>query len=293
MKSAVTATCSPRNIGLPGRLVVLPGTSPYSGAYFLNGFNIRGSRDGELALSPSIAAIDQFKVEAEFPHAGGGHRIRHRRTSYQERKQPVPRRGFEFFRNKLLDARSFFAPVREDLKRNQFGGAVGGPVLRNRIWFHAFYEGLRETAAFSAAGYTPTAEMFAGNFAAIGQDIYDPRTLLPDSGARQPFPGNQIPESRINSVARNLLAYYRPGTSLSKVPNNVFGNPRNNIDDDQGGGRIGRGALSSRSQFFGQFFQQNAPSVQRGFIPAERPPISERGDPRDDSAFLDSEPKRS
>src|SRR4029079_10246791 len=51
------------NIGPPGRLVVLPGTFPYSGAYSLNGFNIKGSRDGELALSPSIAAIDQFKVQ--------------------------------------------------------------------------------------------------------------------------------------------------------------------------------------------------------------------------------------
>ena len=253
------------NIGLPGRLVVLAGANQYSGAYFLNGFNIRGSRDGELALSPSIAAIDQFKVEESFlmPEAGTGSAIVNIVTksgSYQFHGEV-----FEFFRNKLLDARSFFAPVREDLKRNQFGGAIGGPVLRNRIWFHAFYEGLRELAAFSAAGYTPTAEMFAGNFSAIGQTIYDPRTLLPDSGARQPFPGNQIPENRINSVARNLLAYYRPGTSLSSVPNNVSGNPVNNIDDNQGGGRID--VAFSRSQLFGQFIQQNAPSIQAGLFP--------------------------
>jgi hypothetical protein len=62
------------NAGPPGRLVVLPGTFPYSGAYSLNGFNIRGSRDGELALSPSIAAVDQFKVQEGFlmPAEGNG-----------------------------------------------------------------------------------------------------------------------------------------------------------------------------------------------------------------------------
>src|SRR5262249_31802908 len=62
------------NIGPPGRLVVLPGAFPYSGEYSLNGFNIRGSRDGELALSPSIAAVDQFKVQGGFlmPEEGTG-----------------------------------------------------------------------------------------------------------------------------------------------------------------------------------------------------------------------------
>jgi hypothetical protein len=173
---------------------------------------------------------------------------------------------FEFFRNRVLDARSFFAPAGEDLKRNQFGGAIGGPLRKNRLWFHAFYEGLRELTAFSVAGYNPTEEMFAGSFRATGRAIYDPASYQPGAAAREPFPEFTIPPNRLNPVARNLLAYYRPGVSLASTPNNFFANPRKSLDDNQGGGRLDV-ALTPRSQLFGQFFRQTAPSIQPGLFP--------------------------
>jgi hypothetical protein len=254
------------NVGPPGRLVVLPGTFPYSGAYSLNGFNIRGSRDGELGLSPSIAAVDQFKVQGSFlmPEEGSGSAVVNIVT--KSGSNQFHGEVFEFFRNQVLDARSFFAPAKEDLKRNQFGGAIGGPLRKDRIWFRTFYEGLRELTAFSAAGYSPTEEMFAGNFSATGRVIYDPASYRPESGAREPFPNFTIPANRVNPVARNLLAYYRPGASLGSGPNNVFGNPRKTLNDDQGGVRVDS-ALSPRSQLFGQFFRQNTPSIQPGLFP--------------------------
>src|SRR5262249_38606270 len=220
------------NVGPPGRLVVLPGTFPYSGGYSLNGFNIRGSRDGELALSPSIAAVDQFKVQGSFlmPEEGTGSAVVNIVT--KSGTNQFHGEVFEFLRNRVLDARSFFAPAKEDLKRNQFGGAIGGPLRKDRIWFHTFYEGLRELTAFSAAGYSPTEEMFGGNFVSTGRVIYDPASYRLDSGARDPFPNFTIPANHINPVARNLLAYYRPGTSLANRPTNVFGNPRKTLNDD-------------------------------------------------------------
>jgi hypothetical protein len=254
------------NIGPPGRLVVLPGAFPYSGAYALNGFNIRGSRDGELALSPSIAAIDQFKVQTSFlaPEEGIGSAVVNIVT--KSGTNQLHGEIFEFFRNRVLDARSFFAPAREDLRRNQFGGAIGGPLRKDRAWFHAFYERLRELTAFSTAGYSPTGEMFSGNFMAAGQMIYDPASFRSDSGSREPFPNAAIPANRINSVAANLLAYYSSGTNLTVRPNNVFANPNNTLNDDQGGVRVDV-ALTTRSQLFGQFFHQDAPSVRRGLFP--------------------------
>ena len=254
------------NVGPPGRLVVLPGTFPYSVGYSLNGFNIRGSRDGELALSPSVAAIDQFKIQVNFlmPDQGTSSAVVNLVT--KSGSNQYHGELFEFFRNRVLDARSFFAPVREDVKRNQFGAALGGPLRRDRMWFHAFYEGLRELTAFSTSGYSPTTEMFGGDFTATGRIIHDPDSYRQDSGTRQPFPNLTIPANRMNPVARNLLAYYRPGTSLSSRPSNVFGNPRRTLEDQQGGGRVDV-ALGPRAQLFGQFFRQSAPSKQPGLFP--------------------------
>jgi hypothetical protein len=152
------------------------------------------------------------------------------------------------------------------VKRNQFGGAVGGPLRKDRVWFHAFYEGLRELTAFSAAGYSPTQAMFGGNFAGTGRVIYDPGNYQADTGVRTPFPNFTIPTNRINPVARNLLAYYLPGTGLASTPNNIFGNPRDAVRDNQGGGRVDV-SLTARSQLFGQFFQQDSPSTQPGLFP--------------------------
>ena len=108
--------------------------------------------------------------------------------------------AFEFLRNGNLDARSFFSPGPEDLKRNQFGGAAGGPLWKDRAWFHVFYEGLREISAFSTAGYRPTQQMFGGNLAGTGHVIFDPLTYDPASGTRQPFPNNVIPPNQTGSA---------------------------------------------------------------------------------------------
>src|SRR5213075_1668502 len=174
--------------------------------------------------------------------------------------------AFEFLRNGAMDARSFFASGPENLKRNQFGLAMGGPMRKDRLWFHAFYEGLRELTAFSVAGYSPTAAMFAGNFSETGRVIYDPGSYSPASGNRQPFPDFAIPASRINAVARNLLAYYLPGDSLLNRPSNLYGNPRTTLDDNQSGLRIDW-APSPRAQMLARLFVQDSPSKQPGLFP--------------------------
>jgi len=254
------------NVGPPERTIILPGTLPNSVNYYLNGINITGSRDGELALSPSIAAIDQFKVQENFLKPDEGINPALVNIVTRSGSNQFHGEAFEFLRNRTLDARSFFAAGREDVKMNQFGVASGGPLRKDRLWFYGFYEGLRNLTAFSAAGYTPTEAMFTGNFAGTGDIIYDPASYSGNSNSRQPFPGSVIPTSRINPVATNLLQYYIPGASLSAVPSNLYGNPRNALNDDQGGLRLDA-ALNPRSQLFGQFFSQSSPSDQPGLFP--------------------------
>ena len=152
------------NVGPPSRTIVLPATLPSSASYSLNGINITGSRDGELALSPSIAAIDQFKVQENFLMPDQGTNPASVSIVTKSGTNQFHGQAFEFLRNGVIDARSFFAKGPEDVKQNQFGFASGGPLQKDRVWFYGFYEGLRELTAFSTAGYSPTQQMFDGRF---------------------------------------------------------------------------------------------------------------------------------
>ena len=72
---------------------------------------------------------------------------------------------FEFLRNGDLNARNFFAPQRDDLKRNQFGGVIGGPIKKDKLFFFAGYQGttIRTDQANNLA-FVPTAAELQGNF---------------------------------------------------------------------------------------------------------------------------------
>src|SRR6185436_13233722 len=97
-------------------------------------------------------------------------------------------------RNDALDARNFFALTTEELKRQQFGGTLGGPLLRRRTFFFASYEGMRGRQGLVFNNIVPTAAMRAGDFSASSRLIYDPLTRLP-------FPNNVIPAARLSPQA--------------------------------------------------------------------------------------------
>jgi hypothetical protein len=255
----------PFQLGLPDRGVVVGGNLAYMSGYVINGIATRGSRQGESAVNVSLAAIDQFKVQESFflpdqgPNPGlvnlvtkGGTNQFHGQIFY-------------FLRNRSLDARNFFARTAEDLKRNQFGGAAGGPIRRDRAWFFAHYEGLREITAFAATGYAPTQSMFEGDFRESAEPVFDPDSFSAAT-ARQPFPGNVIPSHRINQVSRNLLRYYIPGSSLSQRPVNVFGTSRSRLTEDQGGARADV-AVTPKQTLFGQYLETQTSATQGGVFP--------------------------
>ncbi len=109
---------------------------------------------------------------------------------------------FHFIRNGAMNARQFFAPVQDSLKRNQFGGAIGGPIVKEKLFFFGTFQGtrLRNTPA-GLIRFVPTAEMRRGNFSNLL-----PRQLT-DPVSRQPVPGNMIPASRLNPVSRYFLDF--------------------------------------------------------------------------------------
>jgi hypothetical protein len=107
---------------------------------------------------------------------------------------------FEFVRNGAMNARNFFASQPDSLKRNQFGGTVGGPIVTNRLFWFASYQGtLVRNTSFTNTATVPSEAMRRGNFNETGRDIIDPLT-------NQPFPNRTIPADRIQPIAPNLLA---------------------------------------------------------------------------------------
>lgn len=108
--------------------------------------------------------------------------------------------AFEFLRNNKLNAKNFFQPSVDPLRQNQFGGSVGGPILRDRTFFFGSYEGLRiRSSDFRNVALTPTAAERIGDFSnSRGAAPRDPVT-------NQPFPGGIIPADRLDPVAVNIL----------------------------------------------------------------------------------------
>ena len=113
--------------------------------------------------------------------------------------------AFEFHRNAALDARNFFAPASEPKPkyiRNQFGGALGGPISHNRTFFFADYEGTRSREGITRITNVPTALERAGNFS---QSLFGVPTN-PFTG--MPFDNGIIPDFFINPVGRAIAALY-------------------------------------------------------------------------------------
>jgi hypothetical protein len=124
--------------------------------------------------------------------------------------------AFEFARRGRFDERLYFATLDPERTQDQFGGSVGGPIMRNKTFFFGDYEGYRLEEGQPNLITVPTAAQRNGDFSALlpGTIIYDPTTT-----PRTPFPGNIIPQDRIDPIARNLMQLYPEPTTSGLVSN--------------------------------------------------------------------------
>ena len=126
--------------------------------------------------------------------------------------------AYEYIQNTVFNAKTFFAPVVPALHFNNWGGSIGGPVLKNKLFFYFNYDRLHDTSTAYPYRTYPTAQMRAGDFSNAGfPQIYDPQTAV--NGVRKPFANNIIPASRIDPVAANIQAYL-PLPNLPGTVNN-------------------------------------------------------------------------
>jgi len=144
---------------------------------------------------------------------------------------------FEFHDNQHLKARNFFQPAGRDKPLgiyNNYGGTLGGPIVKNKLFFFFSYDATRLRQGSVATYSVPTADIRTGNFSAYSTPIYDPLTGNPDGTGRTQFPGNIIPANRLSPVTQKIQAYYplpnQPGQTNNLFAQSVPGNDRDYTD---------------------------------------------------------------
>jgi outer membrane receptor protein involved in Fe transport len=173
---------------------------------------------------PSVDAIDEFKVvtspyAAEYGWAPGAAIIVNTKSGTNSLRGTA----YDFFRDDKFDTINFFAKranqPKATNKQNQFGGNLGGPIMRNRAFFFADYEGTRIKQGVLRTGRVMTQNERNGIFSTT---IRDPLT-------GQPFPGNTIPAPRIDPVAARIMALV-PLPNTSAGSDNFIRQP--NVEDE-------------------------------------------------------------
>jgi hypothetical protein len=260
-----------------------------------NGWLVDGIDNNEFTfntviVTPSVESVREFKVlngvfSAEFGRGAGVVSVSTKSGSNELRGTV-----FDFIRNDVFDAYGYFAQRRDaagnelpkpPLRRHQFGGAVGGPLNlpgykgTNRTFFFADYAGLKETRGLSFVNTVPTAATRNGDFSDFRTPagalivIYDPLTTRPDPARpggflRDPFPGNVIPQDRINPVGRNVASIY-PEPNQPGNFNNFLSTANREITENQVTGRVDH-RLTDNDSFFVRFtygkFKLDAPQGQ-------------------------------
>lgn len=187
--------------------------------FMLDGVDNNDFEINRYVLQPSVDSIQEFKIDtstysAAYGRSGAG------QVNVVTRSGSNEFHGFayEYLRNRDMDARNFFdGSTKPGYTRSQFGSGLGGPVRRDKTFFFFSFDGLEEREGLTQIGTTPTAAERAGNFAGSGQTVIDPFTQMP-------FPGDQIPQSRIDPLSAKILALY-PLPNLPGESGNYLGQP--------------------------------------------------------------------
>ncbi len=163
---------------------------------------------------------------------------------------------WEFLQNDAFNARNTYASSVPRVRRNQFGGAVGGPIIRNKTFFFGSFQGtvVRNQSVWNTLAVTPAMEQ--GNFSALSKTIVDPLN-------KAPFAGNIIPASRISAAS----AYFLPKLLVANSPDGRFRTNAGTMNNTwEGTGRIDH-QITDAQRIYGRYVTVRQPSTQLGYAP--------------------------
>jgi hypothetical protein len=177
-------------------------------SFLMDGTTNSNTNANVTFINPSIDLIQEFKVLRNTYNAEFGHGASQVNVVTKSGTNNLHLTLFEFLRNDKIQARNFFDQSQKPAyRRNQFGGTVSGPIIlpklysgRNRTFFLFNYEGDRERTPSTIRATVPTQAQLNGDLSGIATVATDPLSKLP-------FPGSQIPSSRIDSASRNFIQF--------------------------------------------------------------------------------------
>lgn len=243
-------------------------------SFLLDGVDVSEQHQGGTFIQTSIDALQEFSVQqspytAEFNRGGAFFN-----ATTKSGTNRFHGGLFEFLRNNIFDARNYFSQTRAILKRNQFGGDIGGPFViphlydgRDKTFFFLDYEAQRLRQGLIESGTVPTNAQRAGDFSAAGlKTIYDPLTTT-STGSRSQISCNGVLNvicpSRIVPQAAAVMAYYPQAnvgtTSFQAVPTQ-------SIDWDQFTVRVDH-QIGSSNRFFARWAYINNRETDPNFAP--------------------------
>jgi hypothetical protein len=176
----------------------------------LDGLNANAGMDERGMAIPNVDTIAEFSVETNSFSAEQGRNPLQVLMLTKSGTNAFHGTLWEFLRNEKLDAFNTFAKTpgarKPKLSRNQFGATVGGPIIRNKTFFFASFEGttIRQARIYNSNTILP--EMLQGDFSSVATPIRDPLT-------GQPFAGNRIPDNRIASSSKFFFRHILPPNS--------------------------------------------------------------------------------
>lgn len=207
----------------PGTLLPrINGGRPRTNEYLFDGISALQPEPGQVAFFPIVDDIAEFtvltnNVPAEFGRFNGGVVNVATRSGSNGFHGSV----YEFFRNEVLNSRNYFAPAarKPEYRRNLYGGTLGGPVLRDKLFFFADYQGIKQRVGVTRISTVPTSAERRGVFTGVAR-IYDPNTTHTVNGriVRTEFPNDAI-NRPLDPTALALLARFPTPTSAGAANN--------------------------------------------------------------------------
>ncbi len=205
-------------------------------------------------VQPNPDAIAEFKVQtnsfsAEFGRSAGAVI----NVSIKSGSNETHGTGYYFNRNSALAARGWTNNLqnvpKNNLKWDQYGGTVGGPIVKNKLFYFGAYEGFRQQFADTGLTTVPTAGQKRGEFGALN--------IVDSTAANAPFPGNVIPASRFDSLAKKVIDLYPeanlPGNFQNGRPVNNYSLQRDGTENTHKFDTRSDYNLNEKHQFMGRF----------------------------------------